>query len=844
MRRQRGLLVGCSYPQSSFALDAPGNDIAFFEHLLKQLGFREVRTLSDRKLGLESSHRNNIIRSVQWLVEGAQPGDSLFFAFSGHGLSTAGTLSDRRDDLNRALCASEFEDPFPSNLLFDTELQSIFATLPSGVLLTCVIDAPCGDTVVQVPWFYDAKTSSYGRPPKAHLSSLWAGDRHRRRPNPVLTTGPPAFTVRGAPPCAAKAASTRPFSGSSCELFPGVVVFLLCACRPDQVCLEAPLMGGQSYGLLTCSLAAVLQQTLLDSSDRPCGLNYLQLAQHTNNELQQRLCKVGAQGVEQHLLLGCSQDPESFFFMESIKVTAQIPRSLVTANNLPPRVMANFVAAEAGEPRWPNILVQLCRLKSEAVARINACKKSGDPFSFSRKRLPGQLDVTEYELLSAEVLGEFWLPVLEQLFPGSAALGSIPHRRAFQAKSPRSSSPRKNPLSSHVISCSSKSSGSNCIQEVVCKLRAPAINTEQQCYTWGASVDYQDMFPETSERLPLLTPPASFDPASVASNLPGSIPPTADLSAAAQALRKGPRGTGTMTRPEFEYFAVRYLGLDLELARQVFTQCLESNVETTVQALDAEKLAQVLDKMVDEEHEENQYVLEVRMELSWRSAAGLAPNAGVGEVQILAAEINHRELSDNRLLAHLTKHPDSAMVSQKKTTAPTLPTRHLQSTKKSTFMGQNELSLLRKGIGDLGSALFLRVGLCASRDIYPDCADLTPDGVMVTPRSHMLDASWIVPHIVFASPALLHGVSESGRPYVKMPSPKEFAGGTVPVCTCAKLCETQRLALALPRSFELPGPAKAAEAIPFAGQTVPPLALGPLRPARTNSDSQLRWLPE
>lgn len=289
---------------------------------------------------------------------------------------------------------------------------------------------------------------------------------------------------------------------------------------------------------------------------------------------------------------------------------------------------------------------------------------------------------------------------------------------------------------------------------------------------------------------------------------------------------------------------MRYLGLDLELARQVYTRCLESNVETTVQALDAEKLAQVLDKMIDDQHEEHQYVLEVRMELSWRSAAGLAPNAGVGEVQILAAEINHRDLSENRLLARLTKHPDSAMVPQKKTHAPTSPTRHLQSAKKSTFWDNNEPSLLRKGIGDLGSALFLRVGLCASRDVYPDCADLTPDGFLVTPRLHMPDASWIVPHLVFASPALLHGVSESGRPYVKMPSPKELAGGIVPVCTCAKLCETQRLALALPRSFELPGPAKAAEPIPFAGKAVPPLALGSLRPTRTISDSQLRWLPE
>lgn len=149
--------------------------------------------------------------------------------------------------------------------------------------------------------------------------------------------------------------------------------------------------------------------------------------------------------------------------------------------------------------------------------------------------------------------------------------------------------------------------------------------------------------------------------------------------------------------------------------------------------------------------------------------------------------------------------------------------------RKSSLMGQTtEPSLLRKGIGHLGAALFFRVSLCASRDIFPDYAELSPDGIMVTPRLQSPEASWIVPHIAFASPALLHGVSANGKPFVKMPPPKDVAGAFVPVCSSTKLCELQRVALALPRCSFLPRPAQPAQAMPFPAQAVPPLPFGAL----------------
>eukprot|EP00401_Gymnodinium_catenatum_P020219 CAMPEP_0117484124 /NCGR_PEP_ID=MMETSP0784-20121206/14300_1 /TAXON_ID=39447 /ORGANISM="" /LENGTH=277 /DNA_ID=CAMNT_0005278695 /DNA_START=30 /DNA_END=862 /DNA_ORIENTATION=+ len=139
------------------ALEAPEYDAIFYEHLLHRFGFDDVRTLSDRKLGIESPHRGNIVRGVRWLVAGARPGDSLAFVFAGHGTTAASLEADTREHMDRALCASEIEGPDRSSLLLDLDFQALFAPLPPGVLVTCILDCPYGDTVVRLPWYYDAK---------------------------------------------------------------------------------------------------------------------------------------------------------------------------------------------------------------------------------------------------------------------------------------------------------------------------------------------------------------------------------------------------------------------------------------------------------------------------------------------------------------------------------------------------------------------------------------------------------------------------------------------------------------------------------------------------------------
>lgn len=62
------------------------NDAKCLKYLLiNQLGFKEqdIRILTDDQAPGFWPTRRNIWEQIQWLVQGTQPGDSLFFSFSG-----------------------------------------------------------------------------------------------------------------------------------------------------------------------------------------------------------------------------------------------------------------------------------------------------------------------------------------------------------------------------------------------------------------------------------------------------------------------------------------------------------------------------------------------------------------------------------------------------------------------------------------------------------------------------------------------------------------------------------------------------------------------------------------
>lgn len=784
-------MVGCCYPHSKLALIGPDGDIVFYERMLQRFGFDEIHVLSDRKLGLESSHRGNVLRGVQWLVEGAVAGDSLAFIFSGHGGGVHGTGSDRRDELDRALLAADLDMQFPQNLVHEDELQSLFATLSPGVLLTCILDCPFGDMVVDSAWLYDAKTASFCAPMKARRSSIWPGSRRRvvGPLAPFAPRGTPLYAARVVPPIL----STKPRA-----LAPGVAAFVLCACRPDQVCIEAPGPGqGLWQGVFTASLASVLaEMPNMSGSFQGCQLSYALLASAVQTAVQTKLSDLGADqlGFEQTILMSCSADPNCTNFLEPPQlgtslglpqVSASAPRPLAPA--AVNTVAASLAAAEFGELRWPHMLVQLCRLRARPVAKSpsEAIKALQD----------------------CQVVGEFWLPPVAHLFPDQALPGD-----------PEPHIPSKT---------NSTSFDSGCLrQKLWCQLCEPPLKSERPCLTWaadhpqslseavndgaGEDADPFPMFPSSEAGYRRTSWRRIFVRILVLARRRG-----ADLTAAAGKLADlaTSQNQGVLSSVELEYFAVRFLNLELAEVRAALAEGLEG----TPTAAMAEFLQEFLGGLRRGVHSVANGPVEVRLHLEWCPTA-----VGSGGLRLLAVELWQRKprICDDQARC------DGG-------TGPTTGTSRPRSVRGRSCLVRTQMP----------SSLFLRFGLSAN-------CDATPTG-SVTQTPMIPSTSWVLPHIVHVTPPLLQGTQPgSGEPFLRMepsqgPASPAWASfymdATVPICTTARLCQVQRAALNLPCSAALErclSPRKReVDKHPGTQKVLP--SLPSLQLARTGSEPQL-----
>ncbi|XP_052287708.1 metacaspase-1-like isoform X1 [Citrus sinensis] len=90
--------------------------------------------------------------AMKWLVQDCQPGDSLFFHYSGHGLRQKDYNLDEIDGFDEAICPIDFETEGP---IIDDEINAtIVRTLPRGVKLHAVIDTCFSGTVLDLLFMY------------------------------------------------------------------------------------------------------------------------------------------------------------------------------------------------------------------------------------------------------------------------------------------------------------------------------------------------------------------------------------------------------------------------------------------------------------------------------------------------------------------------------------------------------------------------------------------------------------------------------------------------------------------------------------------------------------------
>lgn len=87
--KKMAVLVGCNYPNTSNELHGCINDVlAMRDSLVQRFGFNPnyIKLLTDDKPGsLVMPTGENIKKTLNAMVDEAEPGDVLFFHFSGHG---------------------------------------------------------------------------------------------------------------------------------------------------------------------------------------------------------------------------------------------------------------------------------------------------------------------------------------------------------------------------------------------------------------------------------------------------------------------------------------------------------------------------------------------------------------------------------------------------------------------------------------------------------------------------------------------------------------------------------------------------------------------------------------
>lgn len=130
----KALLVGINYVGTSSALRGCVNDVLALQTLLQDNGYAKegIKTLLNRE-----ATRANILNSLNNLIEHSEPGDRLFFHYSGHGTQTTDIDGDEADGLDEALVPNDYKT---AGLILDDELNEIIEKLPANRTLLVLLD--------------------------------------------------------------------------------------------------------------------------------------------------------------------------------------------------------------------------------------------------------------------------------------------------------------------------------------------------------------------------------------------------------------------------------------------------------------------------------------------------------------------------------------------------------------------------------------------------------------------------------------------------------------------------------------------------------------------------------
>eukprot|EP00992_Anisonema_acinus_P013844 TRINITY_DN8965_c0_g1_i1.p1 TRINITY_DN8965_c0_g1~~TRINITY_DN8965_c0_g1_i1.p1 ORF type:complete len:781 (+),score=151.26 TRINITY_DN8965_c0_g1_i1:53-2395(+) len=179
--RRRALLVGINYVGQQGELRGCINDVLTMQEFLSARGFDDMRIMvDDPNVSSEDPTYANIVEGFRWLVEGAQPGDSLFFHYSGHGGQMRDDTGDERDGKDETLVPVDYRSA--GQMRDDVIFKNLVLPVPDGCQLTVLMDCCHSGTILDLPFAYraDAQASESlhsGNPPSMAVNPKFDFDR-------------------------------------------------------------------------------------------------------------------------------------------------------------------------------------------------------------------------------------------------------------------------------------------------------------------------------------------------------------------------------------------------------------------------------------------------------------------------------------------------------------------------------------------------------------------------------------------------------------------------------------------------------------------------------------------
>jgi len=153
------LLIGINYFGQKGQLRGCVNDVKNMSAYLNQsFGYaREDMVLltDDQQNPMSQPTKANILRAMHWLVKDAQPNDSLFFHYSGHGGQTPDLDGDEDDGYDEVIYPSDFR---VAGFIVDDEMHRIMVKpLQAGVRLTAIFDSCHSGSALDLPYIYSTQ---------------------------------------------------------------------------------------------------------------------------------------------------------------------------------------------------------------------------------------------------------------------------------------------------------------------------------------------------------------------------------------------------------------------------------------------------------------------------------------------------------------------------------------------------------------------------------------------------------------------------------------------------------------------------------------------------------------